>query len=229
MKHMAKIVIVEDDENIRRELRQFLCNAGYDAAYLEDFPGEREIADTLLSMRPDLILMDMKLPGTNGLLICDELRSRSDVPIIFVTGSNTSMDELNCMMRGGDDYISKPYQMPVLLAHIAAVLRRTMTETPKKITEYDYRGVKFDVGAGCISHGEKRQMLTKNELKILYFLFEHQGEIVSRADLLDYLWDNEVFIDDNTLSVNITRIRGKLQNIGVTDYIETRRGMGYRI
>lgn len=226
---MAKIVIVEDDENIRRELKQFLCNAGYEAAYLKDFPKEKEIADTLLSMHPDLILLDMKLPGTNGLLICDELRSRSEVPIIFVTSNNTSMDELNCMMRGGDDYIAKPYQMPVLMAHIAAVLRRTMGEKTQKITEYDYKGVKFDIGAGSISHGEDRQMLTKNELKILHFLFEHQGEIVSRTDLLDYLWENEVFIDDNTLSVHITRIRGKLEQIGVSDYIETRRGMGYRI
>lgn len=226
---MAKIVIVEDDENIRKELKRFLCNAGYEAAYLEDFSSEKEIADKLLSMHPDLILLDMKLPGTNGLLICDELRARSDVPIIFVTGNNTSMDELNCMLRGGDDYIAKPYQMPVLLAHIAAVLRRTMNNTSKKITEYDYKGVKFDIGAGSISHDGKRQMLTKNELKILHFLFEHQGEIVSRADLLDYLWENEVFIDDNTLSVNITRIRGKLEQIGISDYIETRRGMGYRI
>lgn len=226
---MAKIVIVEDDENIRRELRQFLCNAGYETTCLEELSEEKEIADMLLSMHPDLILLDMKLPGTNGLLICDELRARSNVPIIFVTGSNTSMDELNCMMRGGDDYVAKPYQMPVLLAHIAAVLRRTMGETVKKVTEYDYRGVKFDIGAGSISHEEKREMLTKNELKIVHYLFEHQGEIVSRADLLDFLWENEVFIDDNTLSVNITRIRGKLEKIGVTDFIETRRGMGYRI
>lgn len=226
---MSRIVIVEDDENIRRELRQFLCNAGYEATCLEEFSGEKEMADRLISMQPDLILMDLKLPGTNGLLICDELRARSNVPIIFVTSSNTSMDELNCMMRGGDDYIAKPYQMPVLMAHIAAVLRRTMGNTPKKVTEYDYRGVKFDIGAGSISHGERREMLTKNELKILHFLFEHQGEIVSRMDLLDFLWDNEVFIDDNTLSVNITRIRGKLEKIGVKDFIETRRGLGYRI
>ena len=226
---MARIVIVEDDENIRQELHRFLCNAGYDAVCLTDFSDERKIADTLLFMRPDLILLDMKLPGTNGLLICDELRKCSDVPIIFVTGSNTSMDELNCMMRGGDDYIAKPYQMPVLLAHIAAVLRRTMRENVKDKMNYDYRGVRFDLGAGSISHGEKRRMLTKNELKILDYLFKHQGEIVSRADLLDYLWDNEVFIDDNTLSVHVTRIRGKLEQIGVTDFIETRRGLGYCI
>ena len=226
---MVKIVIVEDDENIRQELRRFLCNAGYEAACLEEFPGAGEIADALLSMHPDLILLDMKLPGTNGLLICDELRSRSEVPIIFVTSNNTSMDELNCMMRGGDDYIAKPYQMPVLLAHVAAVLRRSRATDNKKAVAYDYRGVRFDIGAGCIEHAGERQMLTKNELKILYFLFQHQGEIVSRADLLDYLWDNEVFIDDNSLSVNITRIRGKLEKIGVKDYIETRRGLGYRI
>lgn len=223
---MAKIVIVDDNENIREELKRFLCNAGYEAIYLEDF---KDAVNDILNMRPDMILLDINLPGSNGMMICDEIRKQSDVPIIFVTANNTSMDELNCIMRGGDDYVTKPYQLPILMARIAAVLKRTKKAQQTNSHTIEYNGVTLDMPTATLSKGPNKAELTKNELKILNYLFEHSGIIVERTKLIDYLWDNEVFIDDNTLSVNITRIRGKLEDIGAKDFIETKRGMGYKI
>lgn len=130
---MAKIVIVEDDQNICQELTQVLSNAGYDAFYVDSFCKTKEIASNILHENPDLLLLDMNLPNANGLLICDEIRRKSKLPIIFVTSNNTSMDELNCMMRGADDYIAKPYQLPILMARIAAILRRTSNDTKKSV------------------------------------------------------------------------------------------------
>ena len=225
---IQKIIIVEDDELIQKELTHFLSHEGYEVICIEQFDGEVKIAETILQAEPDLVLLDVTLPGCDGLFICDELRSRSEVPIIFVTGNHTSLDELNCMMRGGDDFIAKPYQLPILLAHIQAVLRRSGKET-KASDIQQYKGVTLDLASGMIMNGEKKQILTRNGLVILYALFQNQGKIVSRVKLIDRLWDNEIFIDDNTLSVNMTRIRAKLDAIGAEDYIETRRGLGYMI
>lgn len=223
---MARIVVVEDDECIRDELIRLLCNSSYDALSLKTFDNA---SGDIMKLNPDLVLMDVNLPGTNGLNICDEIRKDSNVPIIFVTSNNTSMDELNCIMRGGDDYIAKPYQIPILFARISAVLRRTMNSEGANKNRLSYKGITLDVTRAEVEYNDKTVELTRNELKILYYLFDNRNEIVSRADLIDYLWDNEVFIDDNTLSVNVTRIRNKLEEIGITDLIETKRGMGYRI
>ena len=225
---MTKIIIVEDDGMIRQELQRFLSGEGYEVFCVEEFGSGQAMAGCICQAAPQLVLLDVNLPGVDGLRICDELRARSEVPVIFVTGNNTSMDELNCMMRGDDDFIAKPYELPVLLIHIRAVLRRTMGEK-KKSSEYQYKGVTFDVASGMISGGGKRQMLTRNEMLILGYLFKYQGKIVSRTKLIDYLWDHEIFIDDNTLSVNVTRLRAKLAGIGAEDFIETRRGLGYII
>lgn len=226
MSRNAKLFIVEDEENIRRELESYLSGCGYQVTSIKNFSNAAEEA---LAENPDLILMDVKLPGANGLSICEQIRRKSQIPIIFVTGNNTSMDELNCILRGGDDYISKPYQLPVLMARIGAVLKRTLRQSGEMSKYPEYKGVVLDAGAAQISKGAEKRELTKNELKILNCLYQHQGEIVSRADLIDYLWDNEVFIDDNALSVNITRIRNKLREIGAPEFIETKRGLGYRI
>lgn len=226
--YVQRIMIVEDDELIRKELSRFLTYEGYEAVCIEKFENDFQTAESILQETPDLVLLDVSLPGCDGLFICDELRSRSDVPIIFVTGNNTSLDELNCMMRGGDDFIAKPYQLPVLLAHIRAVLRRSGKEKQSSTVQH-YKGVTLDLASGMIEKGDKKQILTRNELVILYELFQDQGKIVSRTKLIDRLWDNEIFIDDNTLSVNITRIRAKLDEIGAEDFIETRRGLGYMI
>lgn len=219
------IYIVEDDENIREELKLLLNTSGYEVCTTIDY---KNAADDILSVNPDMVLLDVNLEGISGLTICDRLREKSDVPIIFVTGNNTSMDELNCIIRGGDDYISKPYQPPILLARIAALLKRTKKSTDKKSdTILECGNVRLDTSVALIYKDNKKAELTKNEMKILYYLFANKGKIISREELIDYLWDNDVFIDDNALSVNVTRIRNKLKELDEEKLIQTKRGMGY--
>lgn len=226
MNRKARILIIEDDKTIREELEMYLSVSGYEVRVLSDFSNTVKDA---LNQNPDLILLDVNLPGTNGMAVCEQIRRTSQVPIIFVTGNNTSMDELNGILRGGDDYITKPYQLPVLMARIGAVLRRTLGDGDRVSVKSEYKGVLLDIAAAQISKGQEKRELTKNELRILHCLYQHPGEIVSRADMIDYLWDNEVFIDDNTLSVHVARLRNKLSEIGAADFIETKRGLGYRI
>ncbi len=219
------VLIIEDDAAIRQELKQLLENALYQVTTLVEF---RNTAEDILEIQPELVLMDINLPVESGFDVCRKVREKSDVPIIFVTGRTDSMDELSGMLKGGDDYITKPFHAPVLLAHIAAVLKRTRkanTEEKKNI----HKGVELDTARGTVMYQGKRAELSKNELKILHCLFEHKNEIVSRTDLVEYLWDQQVFIDDNALSVNMTRLRARLEEIGIHDFIETKRGMGYRI
>lgn len=219
------IYIVEDDENIREELKLLLNTSGYEVCTTIDY---KNAADDILSVNPDMVLLDVNLEGISDLTICDRLREKSDVPIIFVTGNNTSMDELNCIIRGGDDYISKPYQPPILLARIAALLKRTKKSTDKKSdTILECGNVRLDTSVALIYKDNKKAELTKNEMKILYYLFANKGKIISREELIDYLWDNDVFIDDNALSVNVTRIRNKLKELDEEKLIQTKRGMGY--
>lgn len=222
---MATIVIVEDEQTIREELACLLTAAEYTVSYLTEFS---HAAEDILERNPDLVLMDVNLPGTSGLVICDQIRVRSQVPIIFVTSNSTSMDELNCIMRGGDDYVAKPYQLPILMARIAAVLKRTMKKDDVA-GACCHKGVTLYPMAAQLEFNHKKVDLTRNELKIMGILFEHKGDFVSRSVLMDILWDQEIYIDDNTLSVNVTRIRNKLQEIGIEDFIESKRGLGYRI
>jgi len=219
------IYIVEDDDNIREELKLLLNTSGYEVRTTTDY---KNAVDDILNVNPDMVLLDVNLEGISGLTICDRLRDKSDVPIIFVTGNNTSMDELNCIIRGGDDYISKPYQPPILLARIAALLKRTKKSTDKKSdTILECGNVRLDTSVALIYKDNKKAELTKNEMKILYYLFANKGKIISREELIDYLWDNDVFIDDNALSVNVTRIRNKLKELDEEKLIQTKRGMGY--
>lgn len=223
---MYRIIIIEDDENIQQELKQSLENALYEVYAIQSF---HQVASQIIQLKPDLVLLDMNLPTQDGLSICSEVRRTSDVPIIFVTSNTTSMDELNCITRGGDDFITKPYQVPILLARIAAVLKRTVKNDVAEEVRLHCGDIQLDLSTSRISRNGRNAELTKNEMKILYYLFKKPGVIVSREELVDYLWDNQIFIDDNTLSVNITRIRGKLEQIGVTDFIKTKRGLGYII
>lgn len=223
---MALIAIVEDDENIRQELSRFLKGSGYETVCLTKF---EHTFEWLSAIDADLILLDVSLPGEDGLSVCGRLREVSDVPVIFVTSRDTAMDELNCILRGGDDYVAKPYQAPILLARIAALLRRTGAMRDTAVTSLTHKGVTLDLAAACILRGELRASLTKNELKILTCLFLNAGSFVGRNELVEYLWDQDIFMDDNALSVNVTRIRARLGEIGAADFIETRRGLGYRI
>lgn len=219
------ILIIEDDPALRQELKQLLENALYQVTILTEF---KNPAEEILNIMPDLVLMDVNLPGESGFEICQKIRGMSDVPVIFVTGRSDSMDELNGMLKGGDDYITKPFNPPVLLARIAAVLKRYRKERTEETRDI-HRGVELDTARGCVIFQGKQVDLSKNELKILSCLFRHKNEIVSRMDLVEFLWDHQVFIDDNALSVNMTRLRSKLEEIGIHDFIETKRGMGYRI
>lgn len=219
-----KIMIIEDDPTIRNELKILLENAGYEVGAPKDFVN---ITENIIEESPDLVLLDVNLPGVSGFDICTKLRARTDVPVIFLTSRTDSMDELTGILRGGDDYITKPYQVPILLARIAAVLKRT--GGGKDAAPLTHKEAALDISKCCLSYKEKTAELTKNEMKILHLLFQNKGMYVGRTDLIEYLWENQIFIDDNTLSVHITRIREKLKGLGISDFIETKRGVGYKI
>ena len=222
----CKIILIEDEPLIRRELRLLLENALYVVDAPEDF---QNVADLVADLKPDLVLLDVNLPNCCGFDVCTQIREQSQVPVIFLTSRTSSADELTGMLKGGDDFFMKPYQPPVLLARIAAVLKRTKKDAIKKTLLYHHNGVDLDISRCLLRAGKESAELTKNEMKILHRLFQQPGQYVPRGELIEYLWENQIFIDDNTLSVHITRIREKLKAMGVTDFIGTKRGIGYRI
>ena len=222
---MQRIMIIEDDPAIREELALLLENEGYMPLVITRFA---DMPEQAAAERPDLILLDIGLPGKDGFSLCAALRKAVPTPVIFVTSRDAGADEVRALSLGGDDYITKPYSVPVLLARIKAVLRRSSGE-PEPSDVLDAGGLRLSLTKGMVSAGGRTVELTRNELQILACLMAHTGQIVSRADLIDALWDNRIYIDDNTLSVNITRLRGKLAEIGLPDAIRTRRGMGYQL
>lgn len=221
---MQKIMIIEDEPSIRDELALLLGNEGYTAIPVTDFTG---IPMQIKSAQPNLILLDVILPGRDGFTLCAEIRRVSSIPIIFVTSRDTAMDELRALSMGGDDYITKPYNIPLLLARIKTVLRRSSAHAESDITEAN--GLTLDLAKGIAAANGKSTELTRNEIRILVYLMSMPGQIVSRADMIEALWNSQIYIDDNTLSVNITRLRTKLESLGLPDYIKTRRGLGYQI
>lgn len=221
---MGRILIVEDEELIREELKTLLLNNGFEVDCVHDFDNT---LNQIKENPPDLILLDINLPGQDGYRLCASIRSFLTTPILFITGRNTAMDELQALTLGGDDYVTKPYNIPILLARINLLLRRRKTSEHSGLIEY--QGIKLDPVAGTLALDMKQTELTKTELKIIYYLFKNPGKIVSRLDLVEYLWDNEIHIDDNTLSVNVMRLREKLRGIGIDNLIQTKRGMGYKI
>ena len=223
------IFIIEDEQLIRQELKILLENALYQVTAPPAFASVTHVTQQVLDTAPDLVLLDINLPDISGFDICTQIRRHMDVPIIFLTSRMSPMDELNGLLKGGDDYITKPYQPPLLLARIAAVLKRTQGMASREITLFTRNDVSLDIAKCCLSRKEHNVDLTKNEMKILHLLFQHPGTFVSRMDLIEYLWENRIFIDDNTLSVHVAKLREKLKSIGVEDFIETKRGMGYRI
>ncbi len=222
---MQKIMVIEDDTAIQEELALLLENEGYMPLVVTNFT---DIPGQAVLERPDLILLDIGLPRRDGFSLCAALRKAVSAPIIFVTSRDAGVDEVRALSLGGDDYITKPYSVPVLLARIKAVLRRSSGE-PEPADILEAGGLRLSLTKGVVSANGKTAELTRNELQILACLMAHTGQIVSRADLIDALWDNQIYIDDNTLSVNMTRLRGKLAEIGLPDAIKTRRGMGYQL
>jgi DNA-binding response OmpR family regulator len=217
---MQTIVIVEDERVLREELSVLLQNAGYQVKCITEF---QEVAKQLKEAKADLILLDINLPVVNGEAILQDFRKTSDVPVIMLTSRIDEMDEVLSMSFGADDYITKPYHPTILLLRISAVLKRGRKES-QVVT---YRDLEVSTVKGSLIRGEEEQVLTKNEMIIFHFLLEHTGEIVSRDDLMTALWDNEEYLNDNALSVNISRLRTKLADLGVDDAIETRKKQGY--
>ena len=198
---MQKIIIVEDTEKIRNELKEFLSKYGYDVKVPKDF---KNIINYIFEENPDLILLDINLPVFDGYYICREIRSKSDVPIIIVTSRDSEMDELMSMNLGADDFITKPYNTQILLARISSILRRVNSSSSQLLM---HNGLNLNLSSGSISYNNNISELTKNELKILNYLILNKEKIVSRDELMEYLWSSEAYVDDNTLSVNVTRLR----------------------
>ena len=217
-------MVIEDDTAIQEELALLLENEGYTPLVVTNFT---DILGQAVLERPDLILLDIGLPRRDGFSLCAALRKAVSAPIIFVTSRDAGVDEVRALSLGGDDYITKPYSVPVLLARIKAVLRRSGGLEQADLLEAGE--LRLSLTKGVVSSGGKAVELSRNELQILACLMVHTGQIVSRADLIDALWDSQIYIDDNTLSVNITRLRGRLAEIGLPDAIKTRRGMGYQL
>ena len=220
-----KIIIVEDDKEIREELTILLQNSGYEVKAIAEF---ENVAEKILENQPHLVLLDINLPNKSGYEICSKIRSKSKVPIIFVTSRNNSMDELKGIMLGGDDYIEKPYNVPILLARIQSLLNRIYASENKE-SILEYKGIELNLLKSTVRFEGKELELTKNEVKTLHYFFSNKDKIIARADIIDFLWDNGVYADDNSLSVIVTRLRDKLKYIGIDDLIETRRGQGYKI
>lgn len=219
-----KILIVEDDLMIQSELKTLLSANDYEVMTIQNFS---DVIKTVKDAQPHLILLDIKLPEESGFSLCTKIRAFSDVPIIFVTSSNADMDELNSIMLGGDAFITKPYHTAILLAKIASLLKRAYPADGQE--KLFCQGAILYPESGKIEYMGKQTDLTKTELKILCYLFRHAGTICSRADMVEYLWDNQLYVDDNALSVNINRIRDKLLSIGLDDLIKTKHRQGYLV
>lgn len=224
---MARIFVVEDDAPIRNEVIEVLERQGFEVSYCLTFD---HVVEDILAAQPQLVLLDLTLPGTDGQLICRELRQQSDIPVIVLTSRVTEVDEVMSMTMGADDFVSKPYSARVLVARIQALLRRAHPAQDASRT-VEHKGLVIDLSRSCATSQEsgKTVELTKNEMRILSLLMSHAGTIVSREAIMRDLWDSDAFVDDNTLTVNINRLRSTLEKIGVTGYLATHRGRGYSV
>lgn len=220
---MQKILIVEDDEKLRNELETFLNNNGYQAEALKKF--DNTIQD-IVRINPNLLLLDVNLPNADGEYICKQIRKQSNMPIIIVTSRDNEIDELLSLNYGADQYITKPFNLQILLAKIASLLRRTNIgiNAQDKIACKEFV---LNTDKSTIERDGKEIELTKNEFRILKYLVQNRDRIVSREEIMECLWDNENFIDDNTLTVNVTRLRNKLEELELKELIQTKRGQGY--
>ena len=219
---MKKILIIEDEETIRNELKTLLENSGYEVLMLEKFTNAKE---DIKSMTLDLILLDINLPNINGEMLLKEIRKESNIPVIMVTSRVCEVDEVLSMSYGADDYITKPYNPTILLLRIQNIFKRM--ENNRDDLFYD--DIVFNPKKGILEKNGKVLELTKNEMIIFTYLLNNRGRIVNRDDLMTDLWNNNEFINDNALTVNISRLRNKLQDFGLENKIETRKGQGYKL
>lgn len=217
---MKKIMIVEDDDSLCKELKILLDNAGYQGIILDDFQDAKQ---KILTSHPNMILLDIGIPFMNGEMLLRELRKESQIPVIMVTSQNNEADEVLSMSYGADDYITKPYNPTLLLLRIEAIFRRMNPE----VTTLTYYDLILIIDRSLLKCHDQSIILTKNEMLILKYLMMNVGKIVSREDIMMDLWDSEEFVDDNTLTVNVSRLRAKLRQLGYGEAIETRKGLGY--
>ena len=218
---MKKIMIVEDDKTIAEELFYLLKNSNYDSLILKDFKNAKQ---EILKSNSDLLLLDINIPFLNGELLLKEIRKESHIPIIMVTSKSNESDEVISYSYGADDYITKPYNPTILLLKINALLKRCDMNTT-----ISYKDLTFDIGKGIVKNNANEIILTKNEIIIFNMLISNKDRIVSKDELMTELWNNDEYINENALTVNISRLRSKLTEMGYPDIIETRKGIGYRI
>ncbi|HGM3436383.1 TPA: response regulator transcription factor, partial [Clostridioides difficile] len=218
--------VVEDDVSLKNIIAKCLTKWGHDVHQIENL---ENIIEEFKNYNPELVLLDINLPFYDGFHWCNEIRKISKVPIIFISSRNSNMDVIMGVNLGADDYIQKPFSVDVLVAKVNALLRRTYNFVDNNSNQIIHKGVTLDLSTATINYEDNTIELTKNEIKILHELMKYKGQIVSRNKLMKKLWDNDWFVDDNTLTVNVNRIRSKLNEIGLEDFIETKRGLGYII
>ena len=222
---MYRILIVEDDMTIAKELAAHLEKWGYETRCAENF---KNIMNDFLDFEPQLLMLDIGLPFFNGFHWCQEIRKVSQVPIMFLSSLDDNMNIVMAMNMGGDEFIEKPFDLNVVTAKVQALLRRTYAfQGSSNLLEHD--GIMLNLGDATVLYQDQKVELTKNEFRILQILFERAGKIVSRDEIIERLWDSDEFIDDNTLTVNVARLRKKLESIGRKDMIRTKKGIGYMV
>lgn len=222
---MPKIYIVEDDAALRYELCRLLELQGFSCLVCEDFS---RASSEALAESPDCIVLDLGLPEADGLFVCREIRQKSAIPILVLTSADSEFNEVMCMNLGADDFMAKPYRPAVLVARIQALLRRSGSGTAHPVLHHD--GVSLDMANGMLSHNGRQTELTRNEQRILSVLLSSPGTVVTRQELMCDLWESDAFVDDNTLTVNVNRVRKALQAVGAPEgFIVTKRGVGYMV
>lgn len=222
---MYKIFIVEDDKTIAGSVRQHLETWGYEVMCAVDF---KNVLEEFMKINPQLVLLDIGLPFFNGFHWCQEIRKTSNVPIVFISSASDNMNIVMAMNMGGDDFIEKPFDLHVMTAKIQAILRRTYSRQGQ-LNVLEHQGVVLNLGDAAVTYEGQRIELTRNEYKIFQILLERAGKIVPRDELITALWESDSFIDDNTLTVNVTRLRKKLESVGLVEFIQTKKGLGYLI
>lgn len=222
---MYKILIVEDDMVIANAVKKHMESWGYEVCCAADF---QDIMGEFMRIGPQLVLMDISLPFYNGYHWCDQIRAVSKVPIIFLSSASDNMNVIMAISRGGDDFIPKPFDLEILTAKVQALMRRTYTMNAQT-SLLEHKGVILNLNDTTLCWGEEKLELTKNDFRILQVLFENRGKVVSREAIMTKLWESDSYIDDNTLTVNVARLRKKLEDIGLEDFIVTKKGLGYRI
>jgi len=219
-------MVVEDDKTIKNIILENIVRWGFTPIDIDDYG---EVFNTFVKEEPHLVLLDINLPSYDGFYWCNKIRTVSKVPIVFISSRNSNMDIVMAMNMGGDDFVQKPFSMEVLMAKINALLRRTYDYTNVESSIIEHRTVVLNLKDNNLIYNDKKVELTKNEFKILYILMKNNGTIVSREKIMRKLWEDESFVDDNTLTVNINRLRKKLSDIDLENFIETKKGQGYVI